>query len=481
LKKGRPEKKEQDEDVDVSETPTPPEPSDDSIPSSQEKTTLLRSGYRWLFLALIIGAVAAGVTWKFYLSPSPIPVAALDRMKYPLPDKPSIAVLPFVNLGGDAQLRLLCDGLVEGLIDALSRSERLFVIARNSTAIYKNKTVTIKQVAEDLGVRYVVEGSAQGEGNRVRITIQLIDALSGQHLFSERYDRELKDFLVLQDDITMRVLNNVRAKLLTGEEVHPGRTGTKNLEAYLRVLQAREFTSGARNKERLERARQLLEEARALDPNYAASYAGLAGVQINYVVIGASESPWETLRKGVELGKKALSLDDSNAGTHAVLAINYTFLRQFDDGLSEARRALALSPNSAFAYYVFGWCLFSNSRFEEAIPYLQKSLRLSPKPIHSNVLETLGGCYRDLGRYEEAVTIFRKALEIYGPDTQVAHRMLAQTYALMGNEKEARAEGAEVLRIDPNFRIDRFFKGLFLLNQVQKDRMAAQLRMAGLK
>jgi adenylate cyclase len=291
----------------------------------------------------------------------------------------------------------------------------------------------------------------------------------------------LKDFLVLQDDITMRVLNNVRAKLLTGEEVHPGRTGTNNLEAYLKVLQARELNSGARNKERLERARQLLDEARALDPNYAAPYAGLAGVQINYVVIGASESPWETLRKGVELGKKALSLDDSNPGTHVALAINYTFLRQFDDGLSEARKALALNPNSAYAYYAFGWCLFSNSRFEEAIPYLQKSLRLSPKPIHSNVLETLGGCYRDLGRYEEAVATFKKALQVFGPDTLVAHLMLARTYALMGNEKEARAEGAEVLRIDPNFRVDRYVNGALVWNQDQKNRAAVHLRMAGLK
>ena len=154
-------------------------------------------------------------------------------MKYPLPDKPSIAVLPFTNISGEKEQEYFSDGLAEGIIDGLSKSDRIFVIARNSTFTYKGKAVKVKQVAEEMGVRYVMEGSVQREGKRVRITVQLIDALTGHHLFSERYDRDLKDILSLQDEITMKVLTAVQVKLTVGEVARITAKGTKNLDAYL--------------------------------------------------------------------------------------------------------------------------------------------------------------------------------------------------------------------------------------------------------
>jgi TolB-like protein/class 3 adenylate cyclase len=212
-------------------------------------------------------------------APPPVPkieVASKGKLAFPLPDKPSIAALPFTNMSSEKELEYFSDGLVEGIINGLSKSDNIFVIARNSTFTYKGKPVKVKQVAEEMGVRYVIEGSVQQEGKRVRITAQLIDALNGRHLFSEQYNRELKDILKLQDEIAMKVLTAVQVKLTIGEGARVHEKGTKNLEAYLKVLQARDLKAGALNKERAERAMQLLEEAIALDPQYAFAYSILS-------------------------------------------------------------------------------------------------------------------------------------------------------------------------------------------------------------
>ena len=224
-------------------------------------------------------------------------VASKEKMVFPLPDKPSIAVLPFTNMSGEKELEYFSDGLAEGIINGLSKSDNIFVIARNSTFTYKGKPVKVNQVAEEMGVRYVIEGSVQQEGNRVRITAQLIDALTGHHLFSERYDRDLKDILNLQDEITLKVLTAVQVKLTMGEVARLYEKGTKNLDAYLKVLQAREYKGGTLNKERVERAMQLLEEAIALDPEYAYAYSILSTAHFDLVIIGASESPRESLQR----------------------------------------------------------------------------------------------------------------------------------------------------------------------------------------
>jgi adenylate cyclase len=331
-----------------------------------------------------------------------------------------------------------------------------------------------------MGVRYVIEGSVQQERNRVRITVQLIDALSGRHLFSERYDRDLKDILSLQDEITMKVLTAVQVKLTIGEVARLYEKGTKNLDAYLKVLQARDLKGGAFNKERVERSMQLLKEAIALDPEYAFAYSLLSTAHIDLVVIGASESPRESLQRAVELGKKAIALDDSNSSVHALLTFTYVYLKEFDKAISEAEKAISLSPNSALAYWTLGTALGFSGRPQEAIPMLQKSLRLSPIPVHSQVLGMLAISYSMLGQFEEAVATYKKVLQFYGPDHLMAHLGLAGAYASIGRENEACAEGAEVLRIDPKFSLERFIKGL-PYDQSIKDRMADALRKAGLK
>ena len=380
----------------------------------------------------------------------------------------------------DPKQEYFSDGLTENIITALAKSEHLFVIARNSSFTYKGKPVKVQQVAEDLGVRYVLEGSVQKAGDRVRITAQLIDALKGHHILSERYDRDLKSILDLQDEVAMKVLTAVQVKLTSGETARIRARGTKNLDAFLKVWQAAEYKAGAFNKERVQRAMQLIEEAIALDPEYANAYATLCTAHFDLVILGASDSPKESLQRAVELGKKAVALDESNSHAHACLAFPYMYLRQFDKAIGEAEKGVSLGPNSASAYFALGSVLSVVGRHQEAIPILQKSLRLSPIPVHSQVLGILGSSYSLTGQHEEAVAIFRKQLQLYGADHLLAHLGLAATYVWMGREKEARSEAAEILRIDPKFSLERFMKG-YARDQSSKDRLAEALRKAGLK
>ena len=215
-------------------------------------------------------------------------------------------------------------------------------------------------------------------------------------------------------------------------------------------------------------------------PNTPMPILSLAVVHFQLVVMGASESPKESLQRALELGKKAIVLDDSNSASHAQLTFTYMYLREFDKAISEAEKAISLSPNSALGYFALGAALYNSGRPQEAIPMLQKSLRLSPIPIHSQVLGVMANSYSALGQYEEAIATYKKVLQIYGPDHVVAHQGLAFTYVVMGRENEARAEAAEILRIDPKFSVERYIKGL-PFDQSRKDRMADALRKAGLK
>jgi TolB-like protein/class 3 adenylate cyclase len=412
-------------------------------------------------------------------TPFPVPkmeVASKEKMAFPLPDKPSIAVLPFVNMSGDPKKDYLSDGITEEIINALSKLPTIFVIARNSTFTYKGKPVKVQQVSEEMGVQYVMEGSVQWSGDRVRITVQLIDALKGHHLFSERYDRELKDIFALQDEISMKALMAMRVAL-RGEDARRSEKETKNLDAYLKLQQAWEHIQVV-NKDKVALARPLVEEALALDPGYASAYAALANVNIGEVYVGASKSPRESLDRAEELAKKALTLNDSNFYAHTILSLTYIFKKQFDKAISPAEKAVALSPNSAWACFMFGTALFHSERFEEAIPHFKKSLRLSPIPI-GQCLNNLAGAYRFLGRYDEAIATFKKLLQLQ-PDYLPARASLAATYVMAGREEEARAEAAEVMRIDPQFSLERFAK-TFPFRQALVDQLVEAWRKAGLK
>jgi adenylate cyclase len=435
-------------------------------------------------MGLVIGVivvVAVIVIWKFYMPPAPPPVevASKEKMALPLPDKPSIAVLPFAYTSGDSKNEYLSDGITDDIITALSKCSQLFVIGRNSTFTYKGKPVKFQQVSEEMGVRYVLEGSVQFSGERVRITAQLIDALTGYHLFSERYDRELKDIFATQDEISMKILTATRVALTQGEEARMFAKGTKSLEAYLKVLQAREHHE-VFTKESQALARQLAEEAIALDPGYALAYSYAALALGHEVLLGAYTNPREALERGMKLAQKAVALDESLAHPHEMLSKYYIWLnKDYEKGIAEAERAVTLEPNSVDAYVQLGSNLRWAGRCAEAIPIFQKAMRLSPIPPYL-CLQILAWCYYNTRQYEEAIALQRRILQ---KEPNQLPTQLGLTAALIqaGKEDEARAEAAKVLRIDPKFSVESYARRLPYKDQKVIDDLVSTLHKAGLK
>ena len=433
------------------------------------------------------------------------------------PEKPSIAVLPFANIIGDPKEDYLSDGITEQIITALSKTPKMLVIARNSVFTYKGKPVMVQQVSEELGVRYVLEGSVQKSGDRLRITAQLIDAKTGNHIWSDRYDRELKDLFALQDEITVRVIEGLRVKLTQGEQGRIYSRGTDNLEAYLKVLKGFDLMVRFRSKEETALGRQMYEEAIALDPGYSNAYALLAWTHLLDMNFGWTKTPKKSLKLGLENAQKAVALDDSNPTAHTALENIYRMMGMPDKALAAGKQAIALAPNGADTNALHSYTLLALGRNEEALATINKAIHLNPIPPNWYLLAQ-GLAYQNTGQYEEAITAYKKALLInpkyllvlyrlgiayrmvgqyedaiaalkkvihLNPNYLWAHIDLAASYSLTGQEEKAHAEAKEALRISPKFSVDRWAKtgpgGLKSFRRDQKDIYITALRKAGLK
>ena len=425
---------------------------------------------------LVLAVIAVGI-WNFYFRPPPIEHASIEKMAFPLPEKPSIAVLPFVNMSGDPNQEYLSDGVTENIITALSIIRNMFVIARNSTFAYKGKAAKIQQIAEELGVRYVLEGSIQKTEERVRITAQLIDAITGKHLWAERYDRDMKDLFALQDEITMKIIIALQVNLTEGERANVGVAGTDNLRAYLKLMQASKQI-GRRNKEGNALCRKLAEEAIALDPEYVDAYLSLSAAHLMDMMYGTSESLEQSLNLAEEFVQKAISLRGGFARARGFLGRIYVTKRQYDLAIAEGERAVALAPNSSFVHAALAFSLYYAGRPEEAIPLYKKAIRLSPI-ADSWFLSGLGACYRMMGRYEEAISTYKKALN-FSPEAVYYHAGQAANFVLAGHMEEAQAEATEVLRIDHKFSLESWRKGQLYKDQAYLEKLIYALRKAGL-
>jgi adenylate cyclase len=464
--------------VRVYRVPTAPE-------ALKKVTDKSRPARRWqrvaraVVIALVSVAAVAVAIWKFYRPSSPpIETASVKRMAFPLPDKPSIAVLPFNNLSGDPKQEYFSDGLTEEIISALSGVPKLFVIARNSTFTYKGKPVKVQQVSEELGVRYVLEGSVRQAGNKIRISAQLVDAVDGRHLWAKRYDRNLSDIFAVQDEITKEIITAMQVKLTQGEQAQGAARGTTNLEAYLKYLQANELMSQL-NPESNALGKQLAEEAIALDPNYAWAYYTLGRSHMVDVWVGTSKSPKESLGKAIELLQKALALDETSSEAHGTLGFLYSMTGQHDKAIAEAEKAVALNPNSALAHFYVGKTLFFAGRAEESIPEYQRAIRLNPIPPTA-YLWSLGLSYAFTEQYDEAITWCEKAVR-QEPNDLLARMMMTVVYSFSGRDEKARVEAAEVLRIQSKFSLEQLEKKLTYKREEDRDRVLGALRKAGLR
>jgi adenylate cyclase len=401
-----------------------------------------------------------------------------DKSPLPLPDKPSIAVLPFNNMTGNPDQEFLGDGITEQIRTALAKISSLFVIASDSTFTYKGKSVKVKQVSEELGVRYVLEGSVQESGARTRITAQLIDAVNGHHLWAERYDRDLQDIFALQDEITRKILVALQVKLTRGESAHIYGRDTDNLEAYLKYLQAVHHKMRT-NQEGNTLARKLCEEAIALDPNYADAYRLLAMTHLMDIWFGWSKSTRESFKKAEELAQKSLTLDNTNPNTISLIGHIYLLKRQHDKAIAEGERAIDLDPNSAYGYMLLAATYRFSGRAKEGIPLLEKAIRLQPYTPSSYYYQ-LGMAYNFTGQYDEAMAVLKKSLE-RTPDHLLSLIGLTVAYSLAGRMEEARATADELLKVNPKFSVAYLEKKAPYKYKSDLALSMGALRKAGLK
>jgi adenylate cyclase len=372
----------------------------------------------------------------------------------PLPDKPSIAVLPFENMSGDPEQEYFADGMVEEIITALSRFKWLFVIARNSSFTFKGKAVDVKDVGRRLGVRYVLEGSVRRASGKVRITGQLIDAVTGAHIWADRFERELTDVFALQDEVTVAVVSAIEPKLLQTEIALATRRRPENLTAYdyyLRAMQQHYQTT----REGLAEALRLAHRALELEPRFGLA-AALAGVchQLNVTLGHASDLQFER-KEAARLLRLALSLDDSDPDTLAWACITSAFMvGDSESEIEMADRAVALNPNSHLAWHARGWVYEVAGLPEEAVRSFEHAIRMSPiDPVLHRALVGMGIALIELRRFDEAIVAGKRAQHQNPSSFPGTYRCLASAFAHLGRETEAREAAARALEVDPAFTI----------------------------
>jgi adenylate cyclase len=402
-----------------------------------------------------------------------------DKMAFPIPDKPSIAVLPFENLSGDPEQEYFSDGITEDIITDLSKISGLFVIARNSVFIYKGRPIKVAEVGQELGVRYVLEGSVRKANGRVRITAQLVDATTEGHLWAERYDRDLQDIFELQDEVSQKIVVALAVELTADEQVRLLHRYTDNIEAYDYYLRALEnFPISRLTKEKSILARQMLKKAIDLDPKFAASYALLGWTRSQDWVMGWSKDP-RILERALYLAQKSIALDETLPYGHAVLAEVYLWKKQHDKAIAQQEMTIALSPNDADWIAGLGGILTWAGRPEETIGLVKKAMRLNPM-YPTEYLWNLGHAYYLTGRYEEAIETLGRA-RYREPDWLPLHVYLAASYIEVGQVDEARAAVSAYKRLDPKTPIEAWRQRLPYKNQAVIEGLFDSLQKAGLK
>jgi adenylate cyclase len=422
------------------------------------------------------GLIATQAPFLFSVRNPQLPIH--NQATLPLPDKPSIVVLPFDNMSKDPEQDYFSNGITEVLTADLSRIASLFVIARNTAFTYKGKTANVQDVGRELGVRYALEGSVQKTSGQVRIVAQLIDTTTGGHLWSERYDRPLTDIFALQDDIVQKIVTTLKLQLTLQEQGWVVHKTTDNLEAYDTFLRAYEYCCRF-TKDSNAKGRQLYEKALALDPMYAEAYAGLGVTYLLDWIFQWSQDP-QTLQHALELAQKAIAIDDSVPRAHWILGAVYLWMKQYDQAITATEQAIALDPNFADGYALgLAEIFMAVGRSAEAVGLVEKAMRLNPRSP-PRYFSSLGRAYRLLGRYEEAIAALKEAL-VGNPNLLYVHFQLAGIYSELGREEEARAAAAEVLRLNPNFSLDAWKQQVPFKDPTIVERWVAAARKAGLK
>jgi adenylate cyclase len=417
--------------------------------------------------------------YKIVLREDVMEVDPLNLPSLELPDKPSIAVLPFTNMSNEPDQEFFSDGITEDIITALSKVSALMVIARNSTFIYKGKAVDIKQVGREQGVRFVLEGSVRKAGNRVRITAQLIEATTGKHLWAERYDRDLEDIFAVQDEITHKIVSALDVHLLAGEEARFWSSSTENLEAWENYRLGRDLMDTYRAED-LPEVIHLAQKATEHDPKYAAAWSLLAGCHFHIEEDARylEEERKQALQSMRDCAKRALECDPSCASAYTMLGLYHLTLKQYDEATQNANKSVKMAPNNAYSIAISAIILNKSGQPEQAIERIRKAMRLCPVyPVW--FLSALGQVSRALDRADEAVDAYIEWTS-RDPDSLEGHVGLAEILGEVGRTEEAKVLAAEVLRINPDFSISEYIGNLAFRDPAEVAGFEQGLRKAGL-
>ncbi|HEY4892819.1 MAG TPA: adenylate/guanylate cyclase domain-containing protein, partial [Reyranella sp.] len=394
-----------------------------------------------------------------------------------LPAKPSIAVMPFANMSGDAEQEYFSDGISEDLITDLSKVSALFVIARNSSFTYKGKAVKVQEVGRELGVRFVLEGSIRKAGNRVRITAQLVDAQSGGHLWADRFDRELTDIFATQDEVVQKIVEALAIKLSKVERQDLRRDETKNLEAYECWLRARQLL-GRGTRETIAQARALHRRAIELDPNFCSPHVGLAFAAVSDYVNAWIPDPAAALDEGERWARRAIELHERQPGSHVALGNVLVWRRRYNEALAELHRAVELDINYAQGHALLGMALMYAGQSAEALESLATSMRLDPH-YPNIVLHLMAQAHFSLGHDEIAASHLLERIA-RNPNTDASRMLLAAAFGHLGRLDEARAAWAGLREVNPNFSLAQREGVLPYKNRADFQRVIDGLAKAGL-
>jgi len=393
----------------------------------------------------------------------------------PLPDRPAIAVLPFINMSGDPEQEYFSDGISEDIITALSKLRWFFVIARNSSFIYKGKSVHLKQVAAELGVRYVIEGSVRKGGDRVRITAQLNDVVTGGHMWAERYDRSLADVFAVQDEITEAIVAAIEPQLYAAENFRAQRKPPDSMDAWDLLMRALSHYWRVTKQDNVV-AQALLEKAISIDPNYGPAYGLLAASNMFTAHLGWAELP----ANAEQLALAAIRADREDPWAHCALGSVCLLTRRHEDALAEYDLALELNPNFAMAQAYYGLTCAYTGRWQEGVEAATRALRLSPRDPFSAVYYGIYSYSQFVGRnYEEAIKAAREGVR-QRSDFVGAHRVLTAASAMTGQIEAAQTALQELRRVQPNISLDWLAASLPIKDDSEREHYLQAFRKAGL-
>jgi adenylate cyclase len=432
--------------------------------------------------AVLLVAIGAAVVWQLSIPKTPPPGGKVDMGMgvFPPKDKPSIAVLPFENMTGDSEQQYFCDGMADQIITALSRGPYLYVTSRTSSFAYRDKPMTAQQIAGELGVRYLIEGSVQRNDERLRVNVQLIEGRNGNHVWAEGFDRKSEDLFALQDEITMGVLSALNIEVTGFTSASLKNTRPNNLKAYEYYLKGLYYHLGRDTKD-IAKAREATGEAVNLDPNFASAYRLLGFIYMDEVTRLRSKTPEEVFKRAEEAAQKAFELDPDYPPYTLWCHIN-TQKKDFDKAILYGQKGVNLDPNNPYRYFFLANALHLEERFEEANATFETAIRLTPfRPV--NYVFYYAWSYVGMKQYDKAIPLFNEIIE-RSPKSfyaYLSYKGLAAAYELSGNHEKASWAAENFMRINPKYSLGADKKLSPVKKGVFKETMFDAYQRAGLK